>query len=391
NPSFAETVEVDCYRDGDGDGYAANNAVRVHRSVEVADTVLLSPRNVTNICADASFFGRMFHWAPQTGDCDDSNSNVHPYKNEWSNGLDDDCDGFVDEPTFSWPAQTSQWSHGETWGYFWVKFNDERVLRLGDDGSKVEVQLEVETLGGETVLQDWQWTQVSSTQSWAELVLEDLDPGSVHEVRVREVRLGKKVIPQPQESFFTVTLASQSPLDVARADVVLAALHEYGVYSISGLVGYEGRLYPDGTRYLSGTLPGQNWCSEFYSEVISGAFDGPSARWIGGLADDFIEYDSYYREDMGGWANPTDMIAEMGDWLWFDQNDYSADSKDRFGVDDKMDDGHTVMFLAYKEDIGRIYYISGNDGNRVRLGQIHVASQEIKGGGLGKLTKDMLR
>jgi len=36
-------------------------------------------------------------WAPTNDDCDDANSNLHPLAEERCNGVDDDCDGFVDD------------------------------------------------------------------------------------------------------------------------------------------------------------------------------------------------------------------------------------------------------------------------------------------------------
>jgi hypothetical protein len=37
-------------------------------------------------------------WIPCAGDCDDTNGNVHPGRKEvCTNGVDDDCDGYLDE------------------------------------------------------------------------------------------------------------------------------------------------------------------------------------------------------------------------------------------------------------------------------------------------------
>ncbi len=36
-------------------------------------------------------------WAATEGDCDDANSNLHPLATERCNGVDDDCDGFIDD------------------------------------------------------------------------------------------------------------------------------------------------------------------------------------------------------------------------------------------------------------------------------------------------------
>jgi hypothetical protein len=67
-----EGVTTTFYQDSDGDGYG-NSAV----SVQACSA---PPGYVT-----------------QGGDCDDSNNSVHPGATEVCNGIDDDCDGLVDE------------------------------------------------------------------------------------------------------------------------------------------------------------------------------------------------------------------------------------------------------------------------------------------------------
>jgi PKD repeat protein len=59
------------YYDGDQDGYGGNTTLYT----------CIAPANFVN----------------QGGDCDDSNSAVHPGASEICNGLDDDCDGLIDE------------------------------------------------------------------------------------------------------------------------------------------------------------------------------------------------------------------------------------------------------------------------------------------------------
>ncbi|TYB79713.1 MopE-related protein [Bizionia myxarmorum] len=59
---------VEYYKDADGDGYGAGSAL---------------PPPATGVNNNL--------------DCDDNNPNVHPYAMEVENGIDDDCDGIIDE------------------------------------------------------------------------------------------------------------------------------------------------------------------------------------------------------------------------------------------------------------------------------------------------------
>ncbi|MFQ5647717.1 MAG: MopE-related protein [Candidatus Aenigmatarchaeota archaeon] len=53
-----------------------------------------------DVCSDSDFDG----YCPETGDCDDTEEEVHPGALERCNGLDDDCDGDIDEDF--WAAGT---------------------------------------------------------------------------------------------------------------------------------------------------------------------------------------------------------------------------------------------------------------------------------------------
>ncbi|MCL6584332.1 MAG: putative Ig domain-containing protein [bacterium] len=68
----AESIPTQYYQDADGDGYGNPNKSII--------APVLPPGYIDNF-----------------GDCDDNNPNIHPAASEGCNGLDDDCDGVVDE------------------------------------------------------------------------------------------------------------------------------------------------------------------------------------------------------------------------------------------------------------------------------------------------------
>lgn len=74
------------YVDGDGDGYGSGRPVYT--------------------CEEISGYTQL------TGDCDDANVDVHPRRSELCNGVDDDCDGDIDQPS----ADECVWGYADADG-----------------------------------------------------------------------------------------------------------------------------------------------------------------------------------------------------------------------------------------------------------------------------------
>jgi hypothetical protein len=82
-----ERLTVVCYADGDNDGYAAMGAAS---SDECPDPSRVVVGGCPNFTTDRAPAGASI-------DCDDSDRTRHPTRAELCNGLDDNCDGSVDE------------------------------------------------------------------------------------------------------------------------------------------------------------------------------------------------------------------------------------------------------------------------------------------------------
>jgi len=81
------------YFDRDGDGYGASGSVAFACSSEQLDAN--EQGYDTNYYYQ--YYGLDGTWVPQGGDCSDTNQAVHPGAVESCNGVDDDCDGAIDE------------------------------------------------------------------------------------------------------------------------------------------------------------------------------------------------------------------------------------------------------------------------------------------------------
>jgi len=358
--------------DKDGDGYATMN---VNKSKRVSVTTPYAERMT---CPDGYVIKR--------GDCDDNNADVHVRRPEVAgNGIDDNCDGRVDEPAFYYSSlgfDTQTNSFG-----MWVRVNDSDVLDVWDSSQvqatgsgwammpmvRLAYRLEIQKLTdtGETVTT--QTTTVTQMYTFGSgglvhIPVTGLDTASAYRVRVQFYRKptytwwDTSVSVGARSGWFYGMTTSKNPVVKRRVRVILRGLWERNWSEEHAMVGYLGAYQADGLRF--GAVMGEYWCSEFYSYVAtSQAKDMGHQASVGALETYFSGHDLWFDVTSGKMAamksfypnmypdmiTTTDVLVDgrPGDYLALDTNSDGSSN-------------HSAMFLAYDENLDKIWTIEGN-------------------------------
>lgn len=293
-------------------------------------------------------------WVEKRGDFDDNDPDVHPRRPEgFCNGIDDDCDGRVDEPEIQYyPSGNASTTDGFT---MLVKVNDADVVSVWNNRNwRRTLYYEVEwenlndtgarrTTGAQRVTSMAVWPSSASTS----IRLTGLSQAQVYRARV-QFRAGPigATSPEPigeKSNWYYTTTEGVGDLAKARTRAVLRGLYEYYLSEHLGYVGYLGQTYEYGTRY--GADAGEAWCSEYYAYTIrpevSDPLENPHVYQV--LIDYFTENDAYTSV-----ADPDDFIndAHRGDYLAV--------------YDGNGDISHSCMFLAYDADTQKCWTLNGN-------------------------------
>jgi hypothetical protein len=351
-PGVIQLESVLCWEaalyDQDGDGYAeafAPAAARETRLVPYAEQLT---------CDDG--------WVKLRGDCDDDDPEVRPRRDELpGNGLDDNCDGGVDEPTLRYGVA----GHRVTTSGFGleVTVNDTAVLETWRNRTTGRVAVPKRSLAYEVEYQTLSNTGVTLSTG-RRTISGFFDFGAVGRVSLDLTGLAANTVYRARVQFYERATYGLLDLDTAvgdasawfysvtshssvrgqaRRDVVLRGLYEAYVDEVYSDVGYRGDVDVDGTRY--GAEEGEAWCSEFYAWVVGQTVTGMVD--VSGY-DDLIEY----FEDAAAYtlvAAPTDYtgLAKHGDYL--------AEDTD---LDGSLN--HSAMFLAYDTHLGELWTLDGN-------------------------------
>lgn len=238
-------------------------------------------------------------------DCDDANAAVHPNLEERANGVDDNCDGGVDEPMLRYaltrPPETQFYAQLPNLT-FWISDASTRAYLDNPLSVRVGYRLTYQRLSngsGPDLITPLETTEISS--SWStkgdQLVINpnglgrNFAPMSVYRLQVQLTTAAGLPLGDRSAWFYSVTagtaLAPNDPLRWGRVDVALQALDQLGD-SKAGLVGLGGTAAPDGSRYTASAMtplhpryngPGDDrgWCDWFVHYVgvrVTDALDG---------------------------------------------------------------------------------------------------------------------
>jgi Putative metal-binding motif len=362
-PAFAMTTKY-CYpvaADADGDGYA--RAGTSSEPVDVSSSALNCPS--THVSA--------------SGDCDDNNPDVHPYNEEIAfNGVDDNCDGRVDEAK----AEYSAAGNGNTTTGFAMKVlvKDSAILAI-TKGLVAEV--EFSKLVGSRTSSNWirlPMTPVTglflSHQPSTTLNVTGLEPSTVYKARVRFYRTTPTGVVQVgvASDWYYTTTAGVGAVEEARTSMLLRGFKELDE-SNRGRVGYRGSVQSDGKRY--GASGNEKWCSEFYAWVTKPYVDYGSTiiglpTAVSGVITFFEIKDSYYSSAVLPLSGRSP-IAQRGDYM---------------PVNDK---NHSTMLLGIEAATSTVWTLDGNHGNRVGIDNRPIMGALDSPDGLGHIDTPTLK
>ncbi len=356
-PALGDEQSMKCYSDGfdrDGDGYAglnAEDARTAYREITWNGSLRLN-------CP--SGYVRM------VGDCNDRDGEVHANRSEVAlNGRDDDCDGVIDEPTFS-PARRN--SSSAIW--FDVALNSQD---LRDHDASLFAEVVYARLAESSTLQRTSKLAVhpADRRPTVQVAVSGLLPATVYRAQVNFFTREGHGAFEPigptlaaDDWYYTMT-DGNDPESRTRAAIVQRGFLELEE-SRAGRVGYRGTVKVDGTRY--GADRNEAWCTEFYAWVAKVKVRGIAGR------DIWSEMIDYFR-DAHSYLPAADLAtrALVADYVVMDTD---GDGKKN----------HSGMFLAYESAENRAWTLEGNAGNGVR---VKTRKPEIRG--IGHLTLALLQ
>ncbi len=389
--STASGYDTDCWRasvwDRDGDGYADDAAGSADR--ETVPGVLYADKLSCPV-----------GWVAARGDCDDGDAQVHPRRWEVAgNGVDDDCNGAVDDHGFYYLP--NGWDVSDDGFSLYLRVADDGAAAAAWAGPLASLSYAIIWAPLEDTSDERTTPIQPVTGFWdafgvqtALLRLEGLEDGKVYRARVQLYRSVTRLSRFDGRTTTTHTAigalsawyygmtSSALPAYSARTRIVNRALYER-YRSEHEQVGYRG-TDADGTDY--GASEGEAWCSEFYTTVAGHELDALSsiAAWFDVMT---------WFADRGNLVTVDDSNRVLVQWL-AQPGDYLAEDTDLDG-----DTNHSAMFLAWDRAQSKIITLDGNASGRIdwssrtRLGgnEVSLRTQELDVvDGWGWIDSDML-
>ena len=376
-----------CLPDADGDGYPAVLSSADRFALSSAPRTTFDWRAASAACGPGMAEDRFAY------DCDDDDASVHPRRKEMSNGIDDNCNGQVDEPEFRWPRRLSQADHTDDSITLQVKTLDQEVLDRFYGGEALVALVHYRPIHDEQWQTRYFNLEDEFLSKWIplELVVDGLEPGTVHAFRVQFGSFGffsSELVGDESDHFFAITTDSESDLSGnVRAELVTTALYEFH-RSNSGYVGYMGRSSRDGSDSAWGAGYGaqvaladgssagfERWCSEFYASILGAQVESTPrlskpvngvpvdtdteihATNIGHLVNRWFDHERFEGNSYVG-CGPSARNCGSGTRRWAElylryvarPGDYAHTS------------GHSTMVLGYDAANNVVWVVDGNGG-----------------------------
>lgn len=383
---LARSALAACYRDTDGDGYAASGATT---------TAALS----TGACPAG--------YVTRTGDCDGSDPAIHPRRREiYGDNKDNNCDGAIDEPQFNYslvrPADYSPYpilhkmsvTINDLTSAFWLTYSLDKVgyrVEITDlDGSPVNGLTATAVLppasSAPASLYRWYDSTNKTFTFLAFNVATQLEPHHLYKVRVQLAKIADGSAIGPWSNVYYTESGGDASDTTGekqglRMDIALLAFHEVGE-SAYGSVGYRGTVDRDGWRYAhqpDGTVGDVNWtsgwCDMFWGWVAYNAvgsdflLDLPLNNQRKGFVDPHGESsgnpwaDGVHHADASYWD---DGMGTGGTFYY--EATKSNIANGNIG-DFLLAEGHAGLYLTTHTATGNIITVEGNVSDEIKVNE----------------------
>lgn len=370
-PAGTSATQDDC-NDGDGNVHPRSCGVDADHDGFAASTTMCVA-SCPSVTSDGN-------------DCNDANGSIHELTTELAgNGVDENCNGLVDEAIFDYAENASLASAHSVHLSFHVQ--SPAVLarvaaRSGPLYAKVKYRKLTNTSAPTSVVLPW-LPAPSSSGTTGEIELTGLDPSTLYLISLQFLDENQGATfpaagndrdgePTHSEEYFTTTTAEGGDrLAQVRPLIVLKTFYNR--------MRFERGWVSNGNDYCSYSCDsdhgGDAWCSEYYDSMIDAWLKDVSVPFplhmqASNVVDYFQSYGSYSD------VNVPYMLANFGH-----AGDYIA-------MGDNNTIHHSAMFLAYDQGTNSYWHIDGNSGARVRIGQDWQPTHYY---GVGYLAAGMLR
>ena len=371
-----------CLDDPDNDGFAAENA----RTISASTSVGCWARG--GVVSDLGI----------KSDCRPNDPDSYLHAPEKMDGIDNNCDGDVDEPRFIYSDNIPSKRGAPAINQLLIKVNSQRLHNLLSEGASVYYRLTFEPLNGERLFNfpsggirepidsENYYSLFRTLDLGKNLRFDGLERFTAYKVTMFFFLEETGAAYQESADHYVITGGeagnSLTDLERFRLKMGLNALIQLGDQKL-GKVGVNGTVDEDGTRY--GARKGGTWCDEFWTWLALEASDGDGFNDIN---PDNVP--GYFRNPKGDdrWKvyheDPKQRVAD-------DDNQFFNDGRGKWGTvfydpikgnpkygsmgDMLLGPSHVFMLLSTDHVNNKIWTIDGNASNQVKIRRISVFNE----------------